>query len=137
MLRRFDWPHFVLFCTSLLGAGCAYAAREVPPVMGLMSLPALLAGVAGGGLVLSFLPPRADSNFKIFGTIVFCGILASLLAPASVRIAVGYVAAFAGPTAEVAAAFVVGAIGQVLIPMLIERKGDLLGLFLSKKKEGS
>lgn len=125
-----QWPHVAMLCASLVCMSSAYAARFTPPLLGLFSLPALMAAFAGAGLILSFLPPRETTHLKLFGTIVFCALLGALGAPASVQVAAGYVSAFSGPGAEIVTAFIVGAIGQVCIPMLIERRAELLARFL-------
>jgi len=137
MFKRMDWQHVALFCASVLGAGTAVASKDAAPLLGVLSLPVLLAATAGAGLILSFLPPQDPpaSLFKVAGTIFFCSVLGEVLAPVAVRILSGYVSAISGPGAEIAAAFVCGALGQVAIPLFIERRGDLLGRLLPAKKD--
>lgn len=143
MYRRMDWPHLALFCASLLMAGTAYAQRDADKLLGIVSLHALLAGLAGAGLVLSFLPPTVPTlgakaeipYLRLFGTIGFCTALGVLGAALAIRMAAKYVPELAGPGAELFAAFALGAIGQVFIPSVIERRGDLLGKLLPKRKE--
>jgi hypothetical protein len=137
MPKHMDWPQVALFCASLLGAGTAFASKEAAPLMGVLSLPLLLAATAGAGLILSFLPPQEPpaTLFKVAGTIFFCAMLGEVLAPLAVRILAGYVSSIAGPGAEIAAAFMCGALGQVAMPLLIERRGELVGRLLPAKKD--
>lgn len=132
-MKRMDWPHLALACASLLTAGTAFAAREAPPILGILSLPVMLAAVAGSGLILSFLPRREISMLKLFGTIGFCAVLGMIGAAMAVRVAAKSIPEIAGPGAEVVGAFLVGAVSQWLVPLLIEHKGDLIGLVLRKK----
>lgn len=133
MSKRLDWPHLAMLLASMLCGGTAWAARDAAPLLGVISLPAVLAATAGAGLVLSFLPPREVPLPKLLGTIAFCAVLGVLGSATAVRVVAGYVEAFAGPGAEVVVAFLVGAIAQVVIPLLIERRGDLLGRLLPKR----
>lgn len=133
MLDRQTWQRLALLCASLACAGTAYAERAAVPLIGVLSMPALLAGTAGAGLALSFLPPREVPIVKLFGTVVFCALLGALGATSAVRVVADHLAAFAGPGAELLAAFVVGALGQVAIPLLVERRRDILARLIPKK----
>lgn len=132
--RRMDGRRLAVFCAAWACMGTAFAERQAAPLIGVLTLPGLLAATAGAGLILSFLPAREISVAKLFGTIAFCALLGALGAVSAVRIVADYVAAFAGPGAEILAAFVVGALAQVAIPLLVERRAELLGRFLPSRR---
>ncbi len=137
LIKRMDWQHALLFCFSMATMTTAYAQREAAPILGMISLPVLLAAFAGAGLVLSFLPPQPISNRRLFGTIVFCALLAMLFASMAIRIVAHYIPSVVGPGAEVFAAFLVAAGGQWAMPILVERRADLIGWILPSRKGNS
>jgi hypothetical protein len=122
-----------LFLASLLCIGTAYASRGSPPLMGLISLPALLAAFAGAGLILSFLPPSQATAGRLIAMIVCCTALGVLAASVAVRVAASYVPDINGPGAEILAAFLVAAVAQVMIPPFVKRRESIVNVVTGGK----
>lgn len=117
MFDRLDTA--VLQAASALTATASGAAAVALPASsgGLLgiSLPLVLAAFAGAGLILSFLPARNGGLVRLFGTIGFCTLLGAAGAPALVK----WRDALAG--FDLFAAFAIGAVAQILIPIAIDR----------------
>ena len=90
-------------------------------------LPVVLAAFAGAGLILSFLPRRAvdgdesslEHHARTFGTIMLCMLLGAYGAALLPRV----FASLSG--GELFIAFALGALGQIFVPLAIERRLDV------------
>ena len=104
-------------------AGASAAASVATASLNLgLPLPSLLAAFAGASLILSFLPHLEGDEkrlVRLVATVVFCTILGTLFGPAT--------AAWlnASGIAALGVAFGIGAGGQVIIPVIIERRRDI------------
>jgi hypothetical protein len=128
---------FLLGFGALLCVGTAYAQRDAEKFMGLFSLPVLLAAFAGSALVLSIMKPSTESNQRIFGTISFCALMGAFFAPPAVRVIARYVEAFPGAGADVASAFLLAAVAQIVAPTVVARLPGLVATYWPKKKEST
>lgn len=116
MLRRFSTAIRVASGLSTAVSSSAAIALQASPAQPLgLSLPLVLAAFAGAGLILSFLPHRSGGLVRLFGTIGFCTLLGAGGAPLVLKWQV-LLAGF-----DLIAAFAIGAVAQILIPIAIDR----------------
>mgnify|MGYP006921294104 CR=1 FL=1 len=109
---------------SAVSGAAAVATRDLSVAYLGVPLPVVLAAFAGAGLILSFLPRRVDAegssalehHLRTFGTIVLCMLLGSYGAALLPRLVDG----LAG--GELFIAFALGALGQIFVPLAIERR---------------
>lgn len=99
-------------------------------------LPVVLAAVAGAALVLSFLPPRVnaqggrDGRLRTLGTVVF----AAFAGIASTPLIASQWPELAGSGPMIG--FAAAALVQAVLPLLIERRGDIVTWLLSLLPRG-
>ena len=80
-------------------------------------LPVLLAAFAGAGLILSFLPPRETTRWRIASSVAFCTLLAAWSAHRLTDWIDDYIVAFAA--ADILVAFSTAAVLQIVMPIVI------------------
>lgn len=120
------WQNAAAACATVASGAGALITRDFSVTYFGVQLPVLLAALAGAGLILSFLPRRADNEtgdterlVRLFGTVILC------------TLAGAYVASWlprwwtAADGAELLIGFAVGALGQIFVPLAIERRTDV------------
>lgn len=118
MSQKFD------LAVAAVSGGAAFATRDLSVTYIGVPLPVLLAAFAGAALILSFLPARDGGRARMLGTVILCALAGAYGAPSMAK----SVAVFAG--SDMLAAFVIAALTQIAVPMLIEKREDIWKWFI-------